>query len=316
MITNVPINKIITFLCILFSFHLTLNGQNKTHLKDENLKGNIKTIFVFPYEAKFENGKIEKGDLINSNFSIYAKQLIHYNTKGYISKIEKFDENENIKSIRQYTYDKDNFIVEDNEVDNNGKSMYKYVYNYNDKNQIIKETQFFNDYLYAEYIYNYTNNQIEKVSFFIMENNKQRSVTELDKNQNIISYKIWNENNHLKSHIQYFYNENNLKEKSIMFDTFFKRETKSFSKYKYDENKNLIEVSTFSLSDEKLESKKNYSYDFQQNLIEETEYNSENKENFKYSYQYEYDNKRNWIRKIILKNNIPETIIERKIIYY
>lgn len=309
-------NKIITFLSVLFSFlHLVINAQNKTHLKDENLKGNIKTIFVFPYEAKFENGKIEKGDLINSDFSIYAKELIHYNTKGYITKIEKFDEDGNIKSVRRYTYNKNNFITEDNEVDNNGKSIYKYVYNYNDKKQIIKESQFLNDYLYAEEIYNYTNNQIENISFSVMENYKRRSVAELDKNQNIISYKKWNSKNHLESHTQHFYNEHHLKEKSIMFDTFV-YERKSVSEYKYDENKNLIEESTFSLSDGRLESKKTYLYDSQQNLIEETEYNNIGNIKYSYQYQYEYDNKKNWTQQIILKNNVPETIIERKIVYY
>lgn len=78
----------------------------------------------------------------------------------------------------------------------------------------------------------------------------------------------------------------------------------------------MIEESTFSLSDGRLESKKTYLYDSQQNLIEETEYNNIGNIKYSYQYQYEYDNKKNWTQQIILKNNVPETIIERKIVYY
>lgn len=84
---------------------------------------------------------------------------------------------------------------------------------------------------------------------------------------------------------------------------------------KYDYKGNQIEQNNYR-SDGSLVRKWVSKYDDKGNQIEENAYNSDGSLGVNCNYEYEYDEKNNWIKKIIFENKIPEYILERKIEYY
>jgi len=84
--------------------------------------------------------------------------------------------------------------------------------------------------------------------------------------------------------------------------------------YKYNSEGVQIEKNTYHADNSKTTSK----YNKDGKLIEETEYNSNNIQTstIKYFTIYDYDSNGNWIKETDSKNDIPQEITEREIIYY
>jgi len=85
--------------------------------------------------------------------------------------------------------------------------------------------------------------------------------------------------------------------------------------YKYDDKGNPVEWNNYK-SDGSLGSKCTYKYDNKGNLVEENSYMSDGSLNYQRTYTYTYDKKGNWNKQITFKNTIPQTIIEREIVYF
>jgi len=85
--------------------------------------------------------------------------------------------------------------------------------------------------------------------------------------------------------------------------------------YKYDKNGNNIELIGYD-SDGSVEGKITYKYDEQGNPIEGYLYNLDGSLAEEYTSQYEYDEQKNWTKKIEFRNDVPQRITEREYQYY
>jgi len=57
-------------------------------------------------------------------------------------------------------------------------------------------------------------------------------------------------------------------------------------------------------------------YDYYENLIQEDHYSPDGSLSQPYTYAYEFDDKKNWIKRIQYLDNTPHQIVERTIEYY
>ena len=85
--------------------------------------------------------------------------------------------------------------------------------------------------------------------------------------------------------------------------------------YEYDNKGNKIEFNEYD-SDGSLLWKFRLEYDNIGNIIESIEYDSDGIVESEGSFEFEYDENLNWVKKIEHKNTIPNKIIEREIEYY
>jgi hypothetical protein len=84
---------------------------------------------------------------------------------------------------------------------------------------------------------------------------------------------------------------------------------------KYDAKGNQIEANYYK-ADGSLDLKYIMKYDAKGNQIEENYYKADGSLDYKETYQYKFDGKGNWIKRITFKNQIPKSIYEREYEYY
>ena len=85
--------------------------------------------------------------------------------------------------------------------------------------------------------------------------------------------------------------------------------------FKHDEDGNLIEMNIYK-SDGSLDSRYTSKYDEDGNKIESNNYESDGSLYSKETYKYDFDNKGNWIKKVLFENEVPKYISEREYEYY
>ena len=84
---------------------------------------------------------------------------------------------------------------------------------------------------------------------------------------------------------------------------------------KYDDKGNRIEENWYN-SDGSLSHKYTNKYDDKGNQNERNKYNSDGSLSYEATFEYIYDEKNNWIKRILFWEDIPKKIVEREIEYY
>ncbi len=84
---------------------------------------------------------------------------------------------------------------------------------------------------------------------------------------------------------------------------------------KYDDKGNRIEYNRYK-SDGILDYRHTYKYDNEDNPIEKNLFKPDGSLFYTDTYKYDYDNKKNWIKRIEFRDDIPRFILVRKIEYY
>jgi len=268
-------------------------NKQKSDLDKENLKGNVKSLRQVSFYAVEKFGAITKGkrggeSLIESN-DFHNK----YNEKGFLIERNSYLDG-TLYLIEIYTYDDNDNNIEVFQSTSEGENG-KVIYNYDDKGNLIEENSYYpDDSLKASYKYTnkYDNNDnlIEQNTYLSNGSLSWREIYTYDKNGKLI--------------------ENNKYQSNGSFDN---KDT-----FKYDNNGYLIEITRY-LPDSSLYYKDRYIYDEKGNPIERNyDRPSDGKftTSFKDTYQYDYDEKNNWIKKVHFKDKIPKHIIEREIKYY
>lgn len=86
--------------------------------------------------------------------------------------------------------------------------------------------------------------------------------------------------------------------------------------YKYDDKTNMIEENMYDV-DGSLLRQNTRKYDNKRNRVEESSYEKISGEKTTvWNYKYEFDNKKNWTRKIVFIEGVAKYIIEREIEYH
>lgn len=274
--------KILFILCIL----ITSCDNKATDLEKCELKGDVSSVKVSFYEADSKFGEIIKGDYCDYYTFGGQVKTIEFNESGYITFLSKFRKNGKLEDKEVYSY-KNGQVDEINIYDSNGDLWRKEVQEW-DKNKLLSQTIFTKDGKEDyKFIYEYENNLIKSHSTYL--NGELYSKTIVTK-----------------------HNGKNISE-AIRYDKDGKKEdTETFTW----ENNQCVKYTSNSMS---------YSREFNKSVLAIKSENcyyimgairlSDN-ENVFY-YEYEYDNKDNWIKCIIYEGEVkqPHFIVERKITY-
>ena len=321
-ISNKSIFYFLLFAILFPSFSIGQQQNKLTSAKNDlqklNLRGKVKSVKETLYSAVFSSGVIQKGDIINPDelmtyytvLHVPAERGIEYGGIGCLR--DKLMEqnsyitfNEKGKLIDHTLYLPDNTI------------LIHCSYKYDDKNNLISSKfDFYERNRVYETIYTYKydikNNLIElnselepgkyfKISYKNDGNGnmveKKGELPDANSNYNYIwSFKYDNKNNIIeatgKEKNTYKYDDGgNMNEELIQY-----KRGKVVNTIKCNEMGDVLNAKTLVWKVE--------------NSIERLE------AEINMTFKYEYDKNKNWLKKIVYKDDKPQKVIEREIVYY
>jgi len=302
------------FLILIISVFIACNNTNKTDIKavnvgksdttklfvpkndlqKNNLKGRVKNITEHCYYAKEKNGKLKKLKLsywVIYKYDSLGNQLLEseYDNEG-------FYDGDTTNTTYRYKYDTKRNIIEKYQGNDSlfQDSEIKFICKYDINRRKIEED-------------NYWNLTLDFKLFFKYDT--KGNMTEEDDYEN---------GNLLVDKMLYSYDSigNMIEEIHFTFpsEVGYKKKGEDKNFFKYDSNRNLIELFSCNLKDTFLEYSKKY--DNKNNQIKYTVYNENNTFQSSTEYKYDYDKTGNWIREIDFEHNKPTMITERVIEYY
>jgi hypothetical protein len=190
---------------------------------------------------------------------------------------------------------------------------------FNNKGNIVEENIYRSvDYLCYKIIYNYDNYGLkkEKLTYYLDGKLREKEIYEYDSEGKIILEKTYNSEGKYTYRCDFKYENGNVIETKMFEFEYYANSFNYNGKYtsNYDEYNNLVEINSYDFNN-KLMYKRFYKYDNKLNIIEES-YNDVQESDIRTTtYQFEFDSKGNWIRRIDFSNTIPEYIVEREIEY-
>lgn len=292
------------------------NSSKKENDWDKNdIKGKVKSITEISYEAKDRFGKIEKISRKRKYDFIYDYQK-KYDIEGYMIENKEFNSDGSLKSKIIYKYDDMGKLIEGNENNSDGSFLKCYINIYNDKGVII-ETNYYNTIgnIETKYTYKYDKrgNKIETNEYNSDGNIETKYIYKYDDKGNKVEENKYNSDGILKTKYIFKYdNKGYLLEKN----TFYSEGLETITKYDYqfDDIRNKIISKNYLYE--------NYSYkvvdifDKSGNEVETIFYDEYEVITSHYTYEYEFDEQKNWIKKIEFKNQTPTYLLEREIVYF
>ena len=280
-------NKIVLALFLIISLSSCESKRELNNdLKELNIHEKVKQIKIKYYDAKESFGDIEKGEFGGVLIKIFnddGNQIEekNYNTDGSVNHKIIFKYNNKGLKTEKRPYHKD------------GKPFNYYNYSYNTANQMISDIWF-----------NYSNNEIVEKHTYEYDA-KGNLITETTYSRNSLSFRANSKYKYddLGRKIEYnYYGRNGI--------------LKWIRKYNYDDNNRLLENILIDSDSKEMTRKTGYKYDDFGNVNEKSEYNSDGSLKERTVFEYSYDKKNNWTKKITFKNEVPTYYKEREIIYF
>lgn len=274
------------FIALMGTLGLFLaDGQEKNDLQKQNLKGNVKSVKYITIQD----------DAINEYPLPYIDRQVFYNQQGNM--IEKTSDNDTRKA--SYTYHKNSRQRKEAYLQHKNEPPHKkYTYQYDHLgNEIIREEFDIIDnkpLTKQTFLYDNQGNVVEERLYYCYR--YEEPVT-----MKIVTEKSTTSHNHHK-------NDNQQNPPNYLCD---KMDNKTL--YKYNEKNLLIEE--FNYSKDNIIQKWNYTYDEEGNTQEIISY-LDNVMWYHISYSYEFDNHRNWNKRMTYENGRVISVTERIIEYY
>jgi len=264
-------------------FLASLNSYGQSFLEvDFNLNGSIYSITQTDFEVtKDSNGNIIKGDTVDCSERIYV-----FDEHMRIME-EKFCMLDFLSSYK-YEYDSDGKLIRRTDFENLDRK-----YEYDNQGNQTRELMFDSEGLMGSWTYKYDHNgnRIER-NGYLGESFVERWIIEYDGgNRKVLEYMVSEEpdNTPTTERIEYEYDTKDKLVKTVSTDP--------------DRKDRAVAVNTYHYNDQG-DKTKHYSMNGFHNSREVTK-----------TYQYEYDKKNNWIKRIEFENGIPHVITIRVIEY-
>lgn len=283
-------------------------GKPKTNdLQNMKLNGPVKSIIEKEYLAVDKFGEVLKGDIEGheqQNFSkngfrteelsfgpndFVARRTI-YNEKGERKESYDYAEDRSIEEKTEFVYNDDGLIVKENCFNSEGKIIRAVILKYNEAGE-----------------------EVERSTYDENGNLDRKEVTNYNENGKIAEKKTYKSDGSLESRFTCDYNQ-----KGDMTFKYYNEdgELTLENNYIYDENGNTVQENSASTGAYlNYTSKQLISYDDFGEVIKRTSYvNGDLKSET--TYEFEFDQNKNWVKKTEFENRIPQEIIEREIQYY
>lgn len=279
------INTILLIFLSVIVFSCSKEREND--LQKTGLKGNIKAIREISYEAFGSADTLVKGDIIDNQGAENSYTL--YNTKGNITDLIKYDNENSIKYKWRFHYDK------------------KGVQQLSGKRYEAKDSEEDS----SAYIYDKKKNPVEYIHYDSDGNIKTRTVSKFGKQGNVTEEKVFDDKNLLKKTSKFKYKKNKLVE-GRSFDKDGNLLIRSV--YSYDKKGNM---QTMIMVDGKNNpiSQGTYTYN-KEGFIQTEVLKRPGYTDLILEYIYVTDIQGNWTQRIMLSENEAFQITRRQIEYY
>ncbi len=302
---------------VFFFFFLLLLGQECFAKKNEkvsdwfqdNLQGKVKNIKTIEYAVVFQNGKIQKGEIITTSLkaynkegyiiesidldadnSIIQKEIFLFDKKG--NKIEEllYNEENEMEQRTKIRYNPLKLPIQSVSEDNKGRKIQRLVYRYDDQGYLIQLIGYDNRGKMSEksyYSYDQRGNLIQYLGFGQFDNRT----------------------------INYKYNDSNRIIELLCMDIKGNFIEKFF--FQYGEQKGSEKRISVNINNKILHTD-NYLYDEYNNLLELTHLDINGLIKEQHAFVYQYDTKGNWTSQIFYTGveKLGTSITERIIEYY
>jgi hypothetical protein len=290
--------KIYILTLLSLQFLSFINGKNpgNTIKKEMNIMGKVKSVKETAYQAEVKFGIIEKGNktILDRDFGGFGYEKDIFLTFNY---------NENVEVICYYERD--------------GALSYKDIYSYDENSYLIEINRYHSDgALTTKFTYKYDDNKnpIEMCNFNSKGKMYVKKSAKYDDKGNLIEYIYGLPDGSfgpLSEKLFFKYNEDGYK---IQEDRYIPLSHENggglyTDLLKYDNKGNLIEKKHYRHGNLTLQDF--FKYDENNNIIQTFRLND-----YKKTYDYVYDDKGNWIKRIEYVNGIPKYILVRELEYY
>lgn len=245
---------LVCFLClklIHLNYCIGQTVKRETDIKKDDLKGNVKTVNQYVYNAFEKFGEII---LDSSSIELDENYIKLYNTNGYIIDETKYNSN---GSPQRFVYSIDDWgnIIEKSHYDSNNKLINDFKKIYNLKNKIIEEKKFHCTYIW---VYNKSDALTEFNTYNTSGELIERKTLTYDSKGNHIETYHYKSDGLLSHRYTYKYDYNGEK---IEFKIYNSANKLDYSEsYKYDEKGKILELIMLT-TEGSLNSKSNYYYD-------------------------------------------------------
>lgn len=304
----------IIFAALLLLFAACTTKSNT--LVEEGLKGKVKTVKSMCYEAEERFGEVEKDDILDewdsdNDLSLYPACHYEYNKDGNIVKTTKFDEDGDMTEVTTYEYDDFANLIKETSYDEDG-DVFKMITNKYLKRNLIAQYTYDSDGE-LDYFWEYTIQNGKPINYkesWISSSEEYEYKWSFD-GFNIKSFNCY-KNGNLTESGEYMYKNHKL-------SMFTRKDSLGFVTYKYEAEWSkygqLLYKKQTSEGIDKLIV--NNEYDEIGNLIQHTRSGAWSFGDIDYTFKYiSFDEKGNWLGRIIYTKNKAYIIQERMIEYY
>ena len=277
-----------TFSLLLFISLLGCTTEKKTDLRNLSLQGKVKQMIETQYIAVEKFGKIEKGDLYRESNG--WDMTIDFNEQGNYSRITYFDSYGREVGYTDFSYNEQNQLVAEQNYDAEGNLSDNRTYSYDEKNRVNQIIRFNNaGGLTGSTLTEYDDkkNMIERATYNARGRLLGKEVSKTNENDFPIETKIYNSENNLVNYRTEVFDKKGLR-----------RELTALS----PEEDVLMKIS--------------FDYDKRGNLILQEGTDETGAAFLPVRYEYEFDNRKNWIKRVEYIGDKPTFVVERQFQYY
>ncbi len=318
---------------IYIEYHNRNNKVKKYSRKGSYLfdsKGRKVEHLILEYDGRFKSktvreydnsGNIQNVIMYDSIGDIYLKMIRNYDINGFLIERKSYNSKGDIFSKENLENNVYGDLVKRIDFDK-GIENYKEVLSYDKNRNKIERKVYLKDsngefYLEIRSLYKYDNegNLVEKSDFEFEEVLQLRNTRKYDSRGNLSENIHYKSDGSLSRRVVNKFDIRNNKIERLEYDSDDIIESKN--QYKFDVSGNEIEDKDFD-SDGTLYSIKNRRYDENGNIIESV-FKTPNNDKIRkhdYSWEYEYDEYKNWIKRVQYINEEPFETRERKFEYY
>ncbi len=270
---------------------ITLSGctaKKKTDLQEMSVQGKAKRITELQYLAVEKFGKVEKGDPYRPEG---WDLIMDFDEQGYFSKTTSIDVQGEAVGYTDYLYNEQKQLVELLNYDAEGGFSDKALRTFDEKGRVyevamINSNGGINGSVLVDY--NDKARTVTETSYNAQGKQMRKEVRQLNKKSLPVETRIYDGKNNLINHRTETFGKNGLRES----------------------------LTVFLPEDGSIEMNITFKYDKKGNLILQKGTDNEGQQFLPQRYEYEFDERGNWIKRVEYSGESPEFVLERQFEYY
>ncbi len=293
---------------ILYKYNARGKIVEQTSFQD----GRLPNIQTFSYDS---TGKLVEEAIYKFGETLFRKRFYSYDSQGNLQEINTFSPRDRLLEKKTFKYNSENRKIEEAECNSEGKLLTKTVWEYDKQGKLIRETRFEGEVKKRVSRYNSRGQETETVHYQFDGKLSSSYFYEYDPEGNLtvkgtVSYN--SRGQRTKKSVDKYDTQQNLIENAVYFYPAGDPGWKTV--YQYDNFGNLTQRKYY--GSRGLEEEETLKYDPNGNLLERNINNIRKSRREVWTYEYEFDEQGNWIKRIDYRDGTAMYLVKREIEYF